>query len=138
MSESEDMVHSTDETVDSSVRSPKQVDVLHTPTPWVVEDGTVIWNAIVDHPETSYDLGLPIAEMRTMKSIIGPAYSRAQVEANAARIVHCVNLHDELVEALSGFLDYKRFDVFIGGNPIVVEDFLDRARSVLKKARGEA
>lgn len=56
----------------------------------------------------------------------------------AARIVHCVNLHDELVEALSGFLDDKRFDVFIGGNPIVVEDFLDRARSVLKKARGEA
>lgn len=40
---------------------------------------------------------------------------------------------DRLREALGWFLEDERFHVAVGGNPIAVEDMLDRARAALSK-----
>lgn len=54
-----------------------------TPGPWEVCDETVIWTCLHEPPETTYDLGTPVAEARRLKSFAGPAYSEGEAEANA-------------------------------------------------------
>lgn len=58
-------------------------EVKHTPTPWVADE-----NAINDN--IGVEIALITSDMRTWE----------EDDANAAHIVKCVNLHDELVDAL--------------------------------------
>ena len=58
----------------------------HTPTPWVVSCGSIYTTE-----------GIPIAEMDRE---VGNGTLPVERDENARHIVHCVNLHDELVEAL--------------------------------------
>jgi|HubBroStandDraft_3_1064219.scaffolds.fasta_scaffold135569_1 hypothetical protein len=55
-------------------------------------------------------------------------------EANAALIVRAVNNHADLVKALQWFLNDVRFQVSVGGNPIVVDRMLREASEILTKA----
>jgi hypothetical protein len=60
----------------------------HTPTPWTVEFGQVIVSE-----DTTLAMTAPVHN--------GPrVISDDECKANARHIVHCVNLHDELVQAL--------------------------------------
>jgi|SRR6476620_12372489 len=43
----------------------------------------------------------------------------------------------DLYEALIDFIENPLFQVAVGGNPVVVDRMLDRARAALAKARGE-
>ena len=52
--------------------------------------------------------------------------------AQAAKALDC---HDDLVAALKCFLDDERFQVAVGGNPIVVNEMLTFARAALAKAQ---
>ena len=96
----------------------------HTPGPWAVEDSTVIWSTVQDPPETSYDLGTPIAEVRTMKSLLGPAYSRETVAANA----RLISAAPDMLEALERFVEDCSNEEC---------EFCIKARSAIAKARGE-
>lgn len=60
-------------------------------------------------------------------------YSQENAEANAARIVHCVNLHDELVGALEMCLTWIEDDEAAHGRTFGAGNV---ARAVLAKARG--
>ena len=62
-----------------------------------------------------------------------------ETEANAARIVHCVNLHDELVEALDGLVSHVESDrAWYADQVRAFAIQIDRARSALAKAKGAA
>lgn len=50
---------------------------------------------------------------------------------NRALIINAVNNHEALVNVLRGFLADPKFVVSVGGNPLVVDAFLDEARRVL-------
>lgn len=117
------MVHSTDEGEGSSVRSPKQGDVLHTPTPWTVMSGPSPTTETLFWVDGDYET-VSVCDLYHLNRD-GTIYSKKNAEANAARIVHCVNLHDELVEAVEMLLEWP------GGSS---EHF---ARAVLAKARGK-
>lgn len=64
-------------------------------------------------------------------------------EADAAHIVHCVNMHEELVEALEGLAEQKTAQELadLGYEGCDFEDAYDRmickVRAVLARARGE-
>ncbi len=55
----------------------------------------------------------------------------ANSEENARRIVHCVNHHDELVEAL----EYIYHDVKQGAIPNPDDPWYEKARAVLEKVK---
>jgi len=84
------------------------VDVKHTPTPWDTMGSLVIR---VEGP-TSYMV------------------ARASSSEDADHIVKCVKMHDELVEVLSKFMDFKDSDY-------VPNNMFKRAEKTLAKARGE-
>ena len=88
----------------NTLAAPQQT---HTPTPWKVE-GDCIW---ADHPGR---MSL-ICDMRGQGRVPGDAAT------NAAHIVHCVNVHDELLEAL------KLAQEFIRVVPQEVLDMLEDA-----------
>lgn len=86
----------------------------HTPTPWRIEDGTtLIWGSCNPEDNTDAGMGYPVTECRTTP-ISASSWCKApyseEGEANAAHIVKCVNMHDELVEALklaNGFISMR-------------------------------
>lgn len=65
----------------------------------------------------------------------GIGVARVGTRQDAEVIVRAINAHEELVKALTCFLDDERFQVAVGGNPIVVDRMLDEARAALAKAR---
>lgn len=77
-------------------------ETKHTPTPWRVEaDTTLIWGDCNPDDNSTRGMGYPIAKCNINPSgnwSTGPYADEGA--ANAAHIVKCVNLHDELVEAL--------------------------------------
>ena len=78
----------------------------HTPGPWRVgyKDGSG-----PDQIVTEYDGELPSKSIAVVSWGCGCCKHDAKEEdfANAARIVHCVNTHDALVEALRGVLHHN-------------------------------
>lgn len=54
-----------------------------------------------------------------------------------AEMIRRWNCHDDLLAALRCFLDDPRFQVGVGGNPIVVERMIGQARAAIAKATGE-
>lgn len=66
----------------------------HTPTPWESQNNVIFGD--VDNPEHDGD-----------SPYIGKLEGQLEDDnkANAAHIVKCVNVHDELLEALKGLLD---------------------------------
>jgi hypothetical protein len=60
-------------------------------------------------------------------------------DANAQRIVHCVNSHDELVEAVAGLLD-AHTQLRLNGTPIHTVNIvaIEKAEAALAKAKGSA
>ena len=73
----------------------------HTPTPWEVIE-------TFDYDFQIYPKGNVEAGHNQIAVI--PATGDGDDKANATHIVHCVNLHDELVAALSRGLDYIEAD----------------------------
>lgn len=94
----------------------------HTPTPWAIDGGDIAIGGVVC----------------ILADYCGPDYAGTQERiANAAHIVRCVNLHDELVAALDGMVrmfDAKRkaYDMNLNGM-----EYAD-ARAALAKAKGGA
>lgn len=82
----------------------------HTPTPWIVTKGNLLDNFISEKNGSQ-----TIAETRNLQG---------NAKANAAHIVKCVNLHDELVEAFEHAL-YKAYPVML---PKHLKDLLKRAK----------
>lgn len=112
----------------------------HTPTPWRIEDNTtLIWGACNPDDLSSYGMGYPVAECRitpiSQSSWCNAPYSD-EGEANAAHIVKCVNMHDELVEALKEINNLNENHSPFGGE--MYRDRIDMAwelvRETLKKA----
>jgi hypothetical protein len=102
----------------------------HTPGPWVV-----------GHARRSSNFGDMVAFVRAGPVKVAKVWSGDsadkingdKAEINAKHIVHCVNLHDELVEALDlavFALEGIRPDLGAGAT-------LTRLRAVLAKARGQ-
>lgn len=104
-------------------------DTKHTPTPWRVEGGTtLIWGDCDTNDLSDYGMGYPIAECRVSPistSIWCKAPYADEGDANASHIVKCVNMHDELVEAL------KEASVYLPEHhgPVII-----KVREALKKA----
>lgn len=70
----------------------------HTETPWVARGSEI---GVIDQSDTqSYGMMLVIAFMDEFDF-------RDQWKANARHIVHCVNNHERLVEALRNLVDYS-------------------------------
>ena len=91
----------------------------HSPVPWTVElDG--------DHKDTRVKADKGLISV----AICGP-WTCVASRLNAAHIVHCVNLHDELVEALKACENYCNEDT--SGSYMA----LTAARTVLAKAEGK-
>lgn len=109
-------------------------DTKHTPTPWRVEgDTTLIWGHCDTHDLSDYGMGYPIAECR-VSPMSTSTWCRApyadEGEANAAHIVKCVNMHDELVAALENLADFCEGSF---AKPKEQDDLIEALR-VLKKA----
>lgn len=87
-------------------------ETKHTPTPWRIEDGTtLIWGDCNPNDNTSSGMGYPITECR-VTPVSASSWCKApyndEGKANAAHIVKCVNLHDELVEVLKDIQDFLK------------------------------
>lgn len=54
-----------------------------------------------------------------------------------ARLDELADRNERLSEALGWFLTDDRFHVAVGGNPIAVEEMLERARAALQEAGRE-
>lgn len=89
-------------------------ETKHTPTPWVHKDGEV-------YEENDFKIF----------DAYNSDFLYEEDKANAAHIVKCVNMHDELVEALRDLLTFV-VTVEYEESPIVAF-----AEAVLAKARGE-
>lgn len=92
-----------------------------TPRPWKIDDNPQLPLGIIQDDEDGYG----IAEF---------AYDHAKDRANAELIVRAVNCHDELIEAVSRFLDHA-----LNGKEqtrLSVND-LTRFNNLLKRAKGE-
>lgn len=110
-------------------------EIKHTPTPWVV-DGFKIRAA----NDTEGTNGRGIAETRVQHNIPlnrhPSAFARQSDtnKANAAHIVKCVNMHNELVEALKALhLQALQSNLNSASNDYGMEA-IDLAHSALKKA----
>lgn len=100
----------------------------HTPTPWRVE-------AYSGEPYTEGPGDLRIVGSNNISPalIFGGFHTIPELAGNAAHIVHCVNLHDELVAMLARHYSNHKpcghdFDCVCLG---------DEARALLSRARGE-
>lgn len=107
----------------------------HTPGPWVVQDETVIWTAVIDPPETSYDIGVPVADLWVSKSFVGPAYNRDEVAANARLIAAAPDMYEALEDLISS-LEITWRNGFSAVEDVQKE--LEFARTAIRKAKGEA
>jgi hypothetical protein len=77
-----------------------------TPGPWTVADETVIWTALHDPVETTYDIGYPVADVRRSKNILGGSrWPDGQPEANAALIAESINALPGLLAELDRLRD---------------------------------
>jgi hypothetical protein len=94
----------------------------HTPTPWYVGLIGIHW--IVLENDITCD-----SENMVARIVDGP-----NSQANAERIVLCVNSHDDLLAACQEILDAKNKPY----GPGVFEGILDRMKAAVKKAAGEA
>lgn len=102
----------------------------HTPTPWAVNPIKAQVDAF-DH-----DGPLPVCQM------LWPTTLRSEQEAlaNAARIVHCVNHHDELVAALEQIAEgcVSRRPGHVDADKNLTKAEIEAiARAILAKVKGE-
>lgn len=97
-------------------------ETKHTPGPWALDE----YKSVVDEKGQTV-----LANGFSMVMSYGEDQKVAK--ANAAHIVKCVNMHDELVEAL------KLADGFLANKGYPADDPLVRGaiNSALAKARGE-
>lgn len=101
----------------------------HTPTPWQSRV-----NAIYRPPENDGGESISIATTSTMGSFnkVSPAVRAA----NAAHIVKCVNMHDDLVDVLSWVLRSVRMRGPAGTTGYVIgEDYIARAKELIEQAK---
>lgn len=97
----------------------------HTPTPWKAEGGYIF-------------AGEGDEILVCIQSTINDELV-ADAEANAARIVKCVNLHDELVECLK--IAQQKLAVFnrnISPIQVATDEGFNRIRAILAKTKGDA
>lgn len=104
----------------------------HTPTPWETD---ITWHRIDNHK------GIPILKNGNIiaKAILFDSASvpRAESIANAKRIVHCVNTHDEMIEALKQCQDYlQRNEHFLPEAPDK-EEIASIVMEALSNAQGK-
>lgn len=100
----------------------------HTPGPWeTIHEPTLgTYRIIKQFDNTPY---ITIARITYAENLI-----KYQHEANAERIVHCVNHFDELVEALVNIL--TDYDEVTEGPSLVTRESIAQARAALAKAKG--
>ena len=86
----------------------------HTPTPWVVDEDPLEdkgYQTLITMPGKNGFQGTSIAYVNHNWNDAEHGERRiswAEAEANARHIVHCVNVHDDLVKALEELWDYAR------------------------------
>ena len=92
-------------------------EIKHTPTPWVAIDEYI-------YSQDRFEIGTTTTS----------GFDYGTDDANAAHIVKCVNMHDELVEALKEINDLNENHSPFGGE--MYQDRIDRelVRETLKKA----
>lgn len=95
-------------------------EVKHTPTPWKAVSNESYWTIVPENrrDDSPYQIGDVCSSYPYNKD-------QGLQQANAAHIVKCVNLHDELVEALQFISEC---------NMTNSQDFKQVAREALKKA----
>ena len=90
----------------------------HTPTPWVVDEDPLEdkgYQTLITMPGKNGFQGTSIAYVNHNWNDAEHGERRiswAEAEANARHIVHCVNVHDDLVKALEAMLgNYSSADL---------------------------
>lgn len=73
----------------------------HTPTPWYYDGEDMDSEAAASWDGNGYEIFSKDKDGNVTNGIAGGIPE----EANAAHIVHCVNMHEELVEALTWMMD---------------------------------
>lgn len=92
----------------------------HTPTPW---------KAYANHIEDVH--GLLVGDTN-----VSCGLTRECDLINAKHIVHCVNLHDELVDAMGSVLDWALYTVAEGNeHSDVLHRGYDEARALLERCK---
>lgn len=69
----------------------------HTPTPWQTDESHFFDDGMQHYQDLDY---LEIVGSGTVALVLDLHSNHEDTKANAAHIVKCVNMHDELVEAL--------------------------------------
>ena len=112
----------------------------HTPTPWVVDEDPLEdkgYKTLITIPEKNGFQGTSIAYVNHNWNDADHGERRiswAEAEANARHIVHCVNVHDDLVKALESILKVRVEgweNIWAGSNRCQ-----DIARAALARAKG--
>jgi hypothetical protein len=100
----------------------------HTKTPWNADpiDATIM-------SEDGYYVATTAPNGRCYKT----GERTKEDKANAAHIVNCVNMHEELVEALEGLLNELQPRFMRTGCNAMEQKALRDVRRVLAKAKGE-
>lgn len=118
----------------------KTTKATHTPTPWHLNKGSNgfcdTWQVICQsslRAKTIADCGA-IENKVFINSTDNYSHTELDLEnkANAAHIVKCVNLHDELVQALGIFCDEIRI-----GRTDINNVFAKKFNDLLNRAKGE-
>ena len=134
----ESLVQATSGASCSGLRSPEQGG-KHTPTPWMMQ--------AADHNTGEFlfwiegdDQNINVCNFY-YRSLDGLWVENTNAEANAARIVQCVNSHDDLVAALEAFIG-EWVELAISGDAGFWDPEKDavviNARAALLKAKGGA
>ena len=119
----------------------------HTPTPWVVDEDPFEdkgYKTLITLPNKLGFMGTVIARVEHNWNEAAHGERRIswkEAEATTAHIVHCANMHDELVAALEGVMDILgRAESNASGNPEFdyVGPRVAAARAALAKAKGGA
>lgn len=126
--------------------------MTHTPAPWNVHPNYSMTICAGEDSDGDACI-ISICQSRSISTPSVYSYPKYSIqEANAQHIVKCVNMHDELLEALEVARDYfvKLGAVFEQNNkddqPITVQDdtlddlfdlFIELAPPAIAKARGE-
>ncbi len=71
-----------------------------------------------------------------MNNGVHHSFADGEGEANAARLVKCWNMHDELVEALERLANAAS-DPWVANNTSVMDGPIEAARAILSKSRSE-
>ena len=118
----------------------KRMTYKHTPTPWEVHrnNSVAICSVKKDYDGDDTVIGFLETRGRINFPSIKSSPKFTTQEANAKHIVHCVNLHDELVEALTNCVHH----LYPLLHNVEKSDTLDmrirQAEKALKKAKGES